>query len=155
MRRATQQPRQRPDLHHLSDLETSDSARPSTDQGSFRKDLRQFNPILAPTPNLATVTNQRALHQADADRVSKELLQPPSAFHHTGACPKSTPVSAPQAPTTEQITVTQAQSHGGTSATSATSSTRGSDIEQDLQDHTHDLIPVSYTHLTLPTIYPV
>ena len=60
VRRSTQEHRERPDLHHLSDLETSDSARPSTDQRSLRG-LRLFNPILAPAPNLATVTNQRAV----------------------------------------------------------------------------------------------
>ena len=80
------------------------------------------------------------LHQADADRVSRELQQPPSAFLHTGARPKSTPVSAPRAPTPEQITVTEAQSHKGTSATSSTSSSKSRDVEQDLQDHTRDLI---------------
>ena len=148
---------QRRDLYHLSDVETSDSTRPPTERRSVQGN-QQITPLLVPSAPLATVSHPRVLYQADADRVSRELLRSPSAFQHTGARPKQTVVAPPTVPeqrpqqaSSEHVTVTQAVSHKSHSATSSISSRGSRAADQDLhfQNDAKDLLESLDEHLSL------
>ena len=107
-------------LIHLSDLETSDSTRLSIDRKALQDQLQAATPR-ATTSRLATVNSQHHAHPADAERLTAQLMAPPSAFTATGARPKQTGAESPATPrvqtstsaVTEKIHVTTATTDKG------------------------------------------